>query len=492
MVMLRQFIIAFAFGAFAVAGFAPLRWFPLTIIALAGLVYLLDRTHGARRGWLLGFGWGLGCFVCGVSWLYVALNRYGGVPMPVAALAILLFCGYLALFPALAAALFLRCRQPGMTRGALLFAGLWALSELLRGWLFTGFPWLALGYSQSPPSPLSGYFPLVGVYGVGFIVAFIAALLVLTPWKNRRSAAAALAGVVALLATSWLAGGIAWTTPEGKTNRVALVQTNIEQNLKWAPERLSDWLEVNARLVRDQQADLVVLPETTLPLLREELPHGYLEYLTAGLREQGGDLVFGIFAQDEQGRIYNAAFNHGASAPQFYAKQHLVPFGEYSPPLFGWFYRIANIPMSDQTPGVFQPPMALAGQRVAVNICYEDLFGRELLASLPQATLMLNLSNLAWYGDSLAQPQHLQIAQARALETGRPMLRATNTGMTAVVMPDGNVAQVLPAFTREVLSAEVRGYQGMTPYARWGDWAVLLLALLAVAAGCWRRKPRGM
>jgi len=168
---------------------------------------------------------------------------------------------------------------------------------------------------------------------------------------------------------------------------------------------------------------------------------------------------------------------------QFYAKQHLVPFGEYSPPLFGWFYRLASIPMSDQTRGASdQAPMALDGQRVALNICYEDVFGAELIRALPQATLMLNISNLAWYGDSHAQPQHLQIARVRALETGRPMLRSTNTGMTALVQPDGQVAAVLPAFERGVLRVDVQGYQGLTPYARWGDRLVLGLALLVVVA----------
>jgi apolipoprotein N-acyltransferase len=190
----------------------------------------------------------------------------------------------------------------------------------------------------------------------------------------------------------------------------------------------------------------------------------------------------GVFRRDEAGRIYNAAVGLGTAPVQHYAKQHLVPFGEYSPPLFGWFYRLVQIPMSDQTRGApDQPPMQLDGQRVALNICYEDLFGAELIRALPAATLMLNISNLAWYGDSLAQPQHLQIARVRALETGRPMLRSTNTGMTALVRPDGEVAGVLPAFERGVLRVEVQGYQGLTPYARWGDRLALAVALLITA-----------
>ena len=191
----------------------------------------------------------------------------------------------------------------------------------------------------------------------------------------------------------------------------------------------------------------------------------------------------GVFRRDEAGHIYNAAISLGAAPAQYYAKQHLVPFGEYSPPLFGWFYRLAQIPMSDQTRGApDQPPMRFGAQRVALNICYEDLFGAELARALPEATLMLNISNLAWYGDSLAQPQHLQVARVRALETGRPMLRSTNTGMTALVQPDGSVAALLPAFERGVLRVEAQGYAGLTPYARGGDWLAIGVALLIVTA----------
>ncbi len=494
--MLRGVFLSFVFGASIVTAFAPLSLFPVAFVALAGLVYLLRQTDNVRHAFLIGLGWGLGCFLFGVSWLYIALNRFGGVPMPLAALAIFLFCAYLALFPALAAASFVCLRRSGIMRQTLLFASLWVLSELLRGWLFTGFPWLALGYTQTPYSPLSGFFPLLGVYGVGFLTAFIAALVALSLCRTKAAMKQPRAASLHLL--GWLAGiaamGVAaswvpWVSPDGNPVSVALIQTDIEQNLKWAPERLREWLEVNARMVRKEQADLVVLPETTLPLLLEELPPGYLDYLTEKISERDGNLVFGIFTRDDDGRIYNSALSYGASLPQRYAKSHLVPFGEYSPPLFGWIYRIANIPMSDQTSGPKrQPLLALGGQRIAVNICYEDLFGRELLLSLPDATLMLNLSNLAWYGDSLAQPQHLQIARARALETGRPMLRATNTGMTAVVLPNGKVAEVLPGFKREVLHAEVQGYQGMTPYARWGDWGVTVLTVIGLLIGIVRRQ----
>lgn len=470
-------------GACSVLAFSPFDAFVLAFASVAVLFVLLQRAVDVRGGFLLGVAWGMGAFLAGVSWLYVALNRYGGVPMPVAALAIALFCAYLALYPGLVGAAFVRLRRTSGGSQALLFAGLWVLAELARGWVFTGFPWLAIGYSQTPPSPFAGWLALVGVYGVGGLVALVSALLVLVPWRRAGSAVVALLPVFMLIGIGFGLGRIAWTHPVGAPLRVVLAQTNIEQGLKWQPEMLDQWLDVNARMAGGHDADLVVLPETSLPLLVEHLPDGYLDLLRTQARQRNGDLVVGVFSRDAAGRIYNAAISLGVSSPQFYAKQHLVPFGEYSPPLFGWFYRWADIPMSDQTPGAATAPMHFGDQRIAINICYEDLFGRALLRSLPHATLMLNLSNLAWYGHSLAQPQHLQIARVRAIETGRPMLRSTNTGMTALVMPDGRVDAVLPQFVRGVLALEVRGHEGMTPYARWGDLPALVLALAALAAG---------
>jgi apolipoprotein N-acyltransferase len=472
---------ALAAGAASVFAFAPFELFPLAFASLALLFALLRAAPGWRVGFGLGFAWGLGAFLAGVSWLYIALNRYGGVPMPVAALAITLFCAYLALFPALASALFVRLRAVRPPLQAALFAGLWMAAEMLRGWLFTGFPWLAIGYSQTPPSPFSGYLPVIGVYGVGGLVALCSAALVLMPWRRLRAAIPVALPLIVLMVAGAGLTRVEWTSPIGASLKVVLVQTDIEQDLKWDPALLRQWLDINAGLATGHDADLVVLPETTLPVLEEHLPQGFLDYLEADALRRDGDLILGLFTRDAEGRIYNAAINLGAGGRQLYAKHHLVPFGEFSPPLFGWFYRLADIPMSDQTPGpARQRPMAIGGQRIALNICYEDLFGRKIIRSLPEATLMLNISNLAWYGRSLAQPQHLQIARARALETGRPMLRSTNTGMTALVMPDGSVTGVLPQFERGALEVEVRGYRGLTPYARAGDLLALGLAFALV------------
>lgn len=496
---------AFLLGAASVLGFAPFQIFPLPLLTLAALAWLW-REAAPRRAAALGFAFGAGCFLAGVSWVYVSMHAFGGMPAPLAALAAVLFCGYLALYPALAGYLFARLRRQRPGPDALLFAAAWTLAEWLRGWLLTGFPWLAFGYAQTPPSPLAGYAPLLGVYGVGFVAALIAALAGLTfgsgttpaaraaaaaetPGRFRRRASllpAAAAAAVLLAAGAGLAT-IEWTQPAGRPLAVSLLQGNIEQSLKWKPERLQHSLETYLRLARAHPAQLVVLPETALPLMLDQLPRDYVAELRRAARDGQGDVLLGIAAQDAQGRYYNSAVGFAGDGVQAYRKSHLVPFGEFTPPAFSWTLALLRIPMSNFTPGpAVQAPLALAGEKVAVNICYEDVFGEEIIRALPEATLLVNLSNTAWFGDSLAQPQHLQIARMRALETGRPMLRATNTGMTAIVGPRGRVERVLPPFGEGALLGEVSGYAGATPYVRWGNAAALLLVgigLLAPLAG---------
>ena len=481
--------VALLAGAESVLAFAPLEFFPLAALALAVLYWLLGpgapvkltnatNRWRARAGFTVGFAWGLGAMLAGVSWLYVALHRFGGMPPPLAGLAVFLFCSVVAVFAGLAGSVFAVLRRGYWLSDAFIFAAAWGLTEWMRCWALTGFPWLASGYSQTAPSPLAGYAPVFGVFGLGALLAFVTVLLV-EALRDRNWRPAVMAALV-------LAGGYGlrqqqWTQPEGEALKVTLLQTNIEQSLKWQPEMLDRWLQMNLQMLRANPATLVVMPETTIPLLVDQLPEGYLDAMKRAAVAGGGDVILGTFTRDAEGHIFNAAISLGRSPGQHYAKQHLVPFGEYSPPLFRWFYDLAQIPMADQTRGAErQPPMALAGQKIAVNICYEDVFGEELIRALPEATLMLNLSNLAWYGDSLAQPQHLQIARMRAMETGRPMLRSTNTGMTAVIETNGNVRAVLPAFTAGALHAEVQGYTGLTPYARWGNWPLVLGAVLVL------------
>lgn len=462
-------LIAFLAGGAGVLAFAPFEQFWLLPLLLALLFRLLTGAAHWRQAALRAGLFGLGLFLAGVSWVYVSLSIFGGMPMPLAALATFLFCAYLALFPALLGGVFRRFLPAAIWRQVLLFAGLWALADLLRGWLFTGFPWLALGYSQSPPSPLAGYAPLLGVYGLTLLTALVGACLC---WRLRGALV-----IAVVLAGGWGLQQVSWTQPRGEPVSVALVQGNVAQDLKWKPERFAATLALYRDLVSQHPARLTILPETALPAFLDYVPQDYLQELKALARREQGDLLLG--APTGEGEAYwNSAVSFGSSPSQQYSKAHLVPFGEFIPPGFAWFLKLARIPMSSFSPGpAYQPPLALAGQQVAVNICYEDLFGRELLPAVPEASLLVNMSNTAWFGRSLAQPQHLQIARLRAQETGRPMLRATNTGMTAVVGPDGQVQAALEPFTTGVLEARVQGYGGMTPYGRLGDWGALLLAL---------------
>ena len=473
-------LIALALGAASILGFAPFGIFALPIFTLALLFRLWQRSASPRQAAWLGFCYGLGFFLAGVSWVYVSLHDVGGMAAPIAIAATVLFCAYLALFPALAGYGYSRLAKADAYRNALLAAGLWTLTEWLRGWLFTGFPWLALGYSQTPPSPLAGYAAVLGSTGIGFLVALIAALLAALLAAGGRRKSAWLA-IIVLLGAGALLRGMDWTQPAGKPISVSLLQGNIPQSLKWVPERLPLSIDTYVDLAQKYPAALTILPETSIPLFFDELPRDVLNALT-----QHGDLLLGIAIRHRAGGYVNGAVavRKDAVPPGLtfasYAKQHLVPFGEYIPPGFDWFFKLVSIPMSDFSAGPrVQPPLAIAGQQIAPNICYEDLFGEEIIRALPQATLLVNLSNTAWFGDSLAQPQHLQIARLRAMETGRTMLRATNTGITAAIAPDGRVLGQLPAFTAGALHVEAQGFSGMTPYARWGNALALLIAICA-------------
>ena len=494
-------------GAVGVLSFAPVGWFPLDWLSLAGLFALLVReAEGERRtlsAALIAAAFGFGLFLAGVSWVYVSLSVFGGMPMPLAAVATVLFCAVLALFPAASGALFVRLAAPAWWQRCLLFAALWALFEWSRGWAFTGFPWLAAGYSQTPPSPLAGYAPLFGVYGISLVSALVGAMIAVFCRHGCRATdrtvsvwrrIAPLLAIALLLAGGELLRATRWTEASGDRVSVALLQGNVAQEMKWRPEKFSDSLRTYYRLALDHPAQLTILPETALPAFLDQIPAEYLDALRQLALRRNGDLLLGI-AVAEDGRYFNAALSIGASGEQRYRKMHLVPFGEFVPPGFAWFMAMANIPMSNFTAGPpGQPPLHLAGQRIGVNVCYEDAFGEEIIATLPTATLLVNVSNVAWFGDSLAPAQHLQIARMRAMESGRMMLRATNTGMTAIVDVDGHVVSALPPFTRGTLLGEVQGYAGATPYVRCGNRPVLvfaaLLIILSSGGGAAARKCR--
>lgn len=477
-----RYVAGAAIGALGVLSFAPFGLCWLAPLIWLGLFQLLRAAGDVRQASLNGLAFGLGFFLTGVSWVYVSLSVFGGMPWWLAGIAAFLFCGVMALFPTLAAALFKRWQPDEFWRQALFFAVLVAAADWLRSWIFTGFPWLAVGYSQAPPSPLAGFAPLLGVHGLSLLVALAGALLV--RWRFG------LAFLVILTASGFGLRQIAWTTPDGEPVSVALAQGNIPQEIKFEPEAFAHTLNLYYDLIEKNPAQLTILPETALPAFVDQLPPDYLEALKNLAKNHGGDLITGTLTGDGE-HYWNSAISLGSSPLQTYSKNHLVPFGEVIPPGFAWFLEIAHIPLSAFTRGPEnQAPLAVAGRQVAINICYEDVFGEEIIRALPQAGILANLSNTAWFGHSLAQPQHLQIARMRAAETGRPMLRATNTGMTAIIEAGGELQAVLPPFTTGVLHGSIRAYAGMTPYARFGNLGFIALAGLCLLASLGRRGHR--
>jgi len=472
--------LAFVAGALSVLAFSPFDFAPLAPLTLALLIHLFVTAAGARAAFACGFWFGLGLFGAGVSWVYISLSRFGGMPPLLAGIATLGFCAGLALLPGLVGALQARLRAPAALRAALVIPALWTIAEWLRGVILTGFPWLATGYAALD-WPLAGYAPLGGVYGASLATALSAGLLrCLAVGHARIPSFVALA---ALLAGGAALGTLRHTTPLGDPVSVALLQGNVSQALKFDPQRYTRILETYARLAEQSRARLILLPETAVPRFYDLVDPAFLARLAAAARANDGDLLLGVPFRTAPGAYYNSVVSLGTSPQQAYHKVHLVPFGEFVPPGFGWIVRVLSIPLSDFSRGApDQAPLEVAGQRVAVDICYEDAFGAEIARALPGATLLVNVSNVAWFGDSLAPAQHLQIARMRALETGRMMLTATNTGITAAIGTNGRVLARLPQFVEGRLEVAAQGFAGATPYVRFGDWPVLALCALLLAA----------
>jgi apolipoprotein N-acyltransferase len=486
----KQYLIVFLAGALMVLGFAPFNIFPAPIISLIVLFDLWHQSKNAKHSFKLGLSFGLGLYGVGIYWIYICLHTFGGMPWWFAGFSTFCLCAFMALFPALVGYLSHRL-------GFLLWSApvLWGLSDWVRSWIFTGFPWLTLGYSQVPHSPLVGYMPIVGVYGVSMIAALIASIIAHWLVKKRKAiiwTRNAFAGIVIILVTGLALKAFNWTTPVGKPFNVALLQGNINQLIKWSPDAAQSTIAMYLDMLKQSQAKLVVLPETALPVLASQLAPEVKTDMTRYMRAQFADAIVGMVDFNEATNEYfNSALSYGMSPTQIYSKRHLVPFGEFIPlkQVFGWVYRDwLHMPLSDLSRGKNDAPMALAGQQVAVNICYEDVFGEEIIRMLPAATLLVNISNDAWYGQSFAADQHMQFSQARAIETGRMVLRSTNTGATAIIDQHGVVKAHAPHDEVAILTGKAQGFEGVTPYVRWGNWPFILISFAIIGLLMRRRK----
>jgi apolipoprotein N-acyltransferase len=476
----RNLSAAFIAGALLPLAYAPFNQFWIAPLSFAALM-LLWRASNPRAAFLSGLFFGFGSFLGGIHWVYVSIHDFGQAHPLFAALVTLALVAGMSLYVALTgwlAARFFVTDGPRAWLGV--FPALWVLTEWWRGWFVSGFGWLAAGYSQTE-SWLMGYAAIGGVHLISWTVLLTAGAIVTLYAGSMRARAAAVILVLTVWVGAFTAGRVSWTEPRDASLSVALVQGAVRQDQKWLPSQFLPTLDLYRDLtLQSQGSDLIVWPEAAIPALYGQVAD-YLAETRDLVRRQGSDLMLGILSSDsDRGAIQNTVV--ALDDPhKVYVKRHLVPYGEYFPvPDFvrNWL-RLANLPYSDAVPGApGQPPLNFAGEAIAVTICYEDVFGAEQLHNLPDATLLVNVSNDAWFGESIAPHQHLQIARVRAAEAGRYLLRATNTGISAIITPRGTVAASSPSFEPHVLRGVVHGFTGSTPYSRWGNYAVVVSMLL--------------
>lgn len=489
-------LLALAAGALTTLALAPFDLWPLALLSIA-LLYLglrqLTPKAAAGRGWCYGFG----LFASGVSWVYVSIHDFGAASPALAGLLTLGFVAGLALFFALLGWLWARWfrREQAPLADALAFAALWLALDALRGWVLTGFPWLYVGYSQLH-GPLAGLAPLGGVWLLSFCIALSAALLVNLP--HLRTHKMQLAAALALLAAPWIAGlGLsqhAWTQSKSQPLMVAAVQGNVAQSMKWDPKKLEMQLLLYRDMTfRSRPADLIIWPETAVPILKEHAA-GYLDMMAGFSQQRDAALITGVPVRQPNAagemRYYNGLTAVGAGTGT-YLKQKLVPFGEYVPlqEVLRGLIAFFDLPMSDFARGEpGQPLLQAKGLQIAPYICYEVVYPEFAAGLAAQSDLLLTVSNDAWFGRSIGPLQHLQMAQMRALEAGRWMIRATNNGITVLIDPRGRITEQVPQFEEAVLYGEVTPMQGLTPYLRWRSWPLIVVCTLLLGFALLKRR----
>ena len=481
-----RYVLAVALGTLIPLSLAPFNIYPFTILSIMGLIYLW-QTATRKEALYLGWCYGVGMYGAGVSWIYVSIHVYGYTPPVISIITTALFVALLSTLPALQAWLY---RTLNLQNHMLLaFPALWVLFEWLRGWLLTGFPWLFIGYGFID-TPLASTAPVLGVFGVSLTICFCACLaytLFDKPSPRRRFSAITL---FALLTLSFLLQSISWTQDsKHKPLKVSLIQGNIPQEIKWLPQQQQPIMDLYANKTETQwHNDIILWPEAAIPAYHHEIPR-YLDYLNNKAKQTNTTLISGIpyveFDRQGEPKYFNSIFATG-DGEGIYHKEKLVPFGEYIP--FDKYLRgllpFLDLPMSGFTRGGFDQNHLRAGNlKVAPYICYEILYPDFVAKTSKDADLLVTISNDAWFGRSIGPQQHFEMARMRALELGKPLLRATNNGITAHINKKGKIVAQAPSDKLHILESSVQRNQGTTPFAIWGSVPVLAFCLLLIACG---------
>lgn len=491
-------LILFTLGA-VLAGTAELPyggWLQIPLLSLVWWRLSLNTASSLKRFFFLGLAFGLGYFVVGLWWLYISLHDVGGMNSILSCFAVFLLSTYTAIYFS-TASLSIRIFKNSPFLGLFLAAS-WVASEYLRGVIFTGFPWMGLAETQVN-GPFASIAPYLGALGCTFLTVFAAwQLLQMRKQSQMSSASLVLISILAVAGSQW-----SFTKPSGEPLTVELVQGNFAQSLIFRPEGITKQIQFYESSILQSHADLIVAPETAFPWPENILPQGLIDTLQTFSNQTDSNLLFGVIGRDPHalaGREFsNRALGLSPLSPAYrYDKNHLVPFGEFIPPGFHWFVNAFSVPLSDFARGGNEQAnftivrKNLPAIHAAITICYEDVFGGELASRIRNnaepTNLLINLTNLAWFGKSQASTQQLRLSQLRSLETGLPALRATNTGITAVLGSKGEVQASLPEFTQGVLRTQVQTYSGKTPYVIWGDLPILIISCLLLIWGLIRHR----
>jgi apolipoprotein N-acyltransferase len=450
---------------------------------------LADSRETNKQVFITGFSFGLGYFALGVYWIYNSLHDFGMASPVVAGAITALMIVTLSIFPALTLLSWQSLQRRIGQQSIWLVPILWFTFEWFRGWVLTGMPWLSLGYAFGETS-LAGFAPLIGVYGLSAIGILVSvALIQVIQYNSYRFAFI----IVIVFAVGFGLQQIEWTEQQPKSLDVTIVQGNIPQEMKWQYDQRRAIFNTYWRETQQYwSSDLIVWPETALPGQSENIRQSMLNPLSKMATEKGSHILTGLLVSDTANRkFHNSMMMLGGNLDTneaVYHKRHLVLFGEYYPMrwLLDLMSHLINIPYSDLQPGPDeQPLMKVNGFFLGVSICFEDAFSRDIMLSIPQANLLVNASNDAWFGDSLAPHQHLQMAQMRSLETGRAMVRSTNTGVSAFIDFKGRIIQQTEQFKTLSITQTMYSRTGITPFyyfAKVQHWiAGLILIILSIS-----------